>query len=271
MKIVLFGATGNIGQRIAREAVTRGHTVSGVVRDPARSQTPVPGVALLAGDVTDAGCVADLARDADAVVCAISASPGHHGAGAVVGRRRACADHGPRTGRRESTGRGRRRGQPGGGARPATDGRRRLSRGIQGRGHHRRAGCAGRLSRGGRRAGLDVRQPRRDDRARRTNRHGTARRSDRFLTDADGRSTISFEDYAVAIVDELDTRCSSPPRRRGESGTPDLSMGRSASGALQHRCGKGLRPRALRLLQALFTALDGEDTGSLAARRARSS
>jgi putative NADH-flavin reductase len=36
-------------------------------------------------------------------------------------------------------------------------------------------------------------------------RTGTYRTTiDRFLTDAVGRSTISFEDYAVAIVDELE-------------------------------------------------------------------
>lgn len=37
MKIVLFGATGMIGKRIAAEALQRGHDVTAVVRDPARA------------------------------------------------------------------------------------------------------------------------------------------------------------------------------------------------------------------------------------------
>ena len=36
MKIALFGAGGTIGQRIAREALDRGHQVTAVVRDPSR-------------------------------------------------------------------------------------------------------------------------------------------------------------------------------------------------------------------------------------------
>jgi putative NADH-flavin reductase len=40
MKIVLFGATENVGQRIAKEALDRGDEVIGVVRDPAESEPP---------------------------------------------------------------------------------------------------------------------------------------------------------------------------------------------------------------------------------------
>jgi predicted dinucleotide-binding enzyme len=47
MKIVLFGATGNIGQRIAAEALRRGHQVVGVVRDPAQIEPPDPRVQLV--------------------------------------------------------------------------------------------------------------------------------------------------------------------------------------------------------------------------------
>jgi putative NADH-flavin reductase len=72
MKIVLFGATGNIGQRIAAEALGRGHRVTGVVRDAAKAQTPDPRVTLVQGDATDAAAVAQLAKGADVVVSAIS-------------------------------------------------------------------------------------------------------------------------------------------------------------------------------------------------------
>lgn len=79
MKIVLFGVTGNIGQRIAREALTRGHEVVGVVRDPARSSSPDPRVRLVQGDATDSTSVAAVVQGADAVVSAISPRPGTTG------------------------------------------------------------------------------------------------------------------------------------------------------------------------------------------------
>jgi hypothetical protein len=40
MKNVLFGATGNVGRRIATEALNRGHEVIAVHRNPAQSQAP---------------------------------------------------------------------------------------------------------------------------------------------------------------------------------------------------------------------------------------
>src|SRR3954462_13442276 len=79
MKIVLFGATGNIGQRIVREALSRGHEVTGVVRDPDKVQSPDPKVPLVKGDATDADSVASVARGADAIVSAISPRPNARG------------------------------------------------------------------------------------------------------------------------------------------------------------------------------------------------
>lgn len=80
MKIVLFGGTGNVGQRVAREAVDRGHEVVAVVRDPSSSQVPDPRVQLAQGDATDPASVASAVRGADAVVSAISPRPGSTGA-----------------------------------------------------------------------------------------------------------------------------------------------------------------------------------------------
>src|SRR5512132_3018347 len=79
MKIVLFGATGNVGRRIAAEAVRRGHEVVGVVRDPEAVQSPDPRVTLVRGDATDADSVARVVRGADAVVSAISPRPNARG------------------------------------------------------------------------------------------------------------------------------------------------------------------------------------------------
>ena len=47
MKLVVFGATGNIGQRIVREALSRGHEVTGVVRDPEVQKSPDAAVPLV--------------------------------------------------------------------------------------------------------------------------------------------------------------------------------------------------------------------------------
>lgn len=79
MKIVLFGATGQVGQRIVAEALRRGHDVVGVVRDPSRAQSPDPRVALVEGDATDAASVAAAVRGTDAVVASVSPRPGTTG------------------------------------------------------------------------------------------------------------------------------------------------------------------------------------------------
>jgi putative NADH-flavin reductase len=79
MKIVLFGATGNVGRRVIAEALRRGHEVVGVVRDPARSAAPDPRVRLVRGDALDAASVVEVTRGADAVVNSISPRPGTTG------------------------------------------------------------------------------------------------------------------------------------------------------------------------------------------------
>jgi putative NADH-flavin reductase len=79
MKIVLFGATGNVGARVAQEARRRGHEVVGVVRDPTAAQSPAPGVSLVQGDATDPARIAAVTRGADAVVNAISPRPNARG------------------------------------------------------------------------------------------------------------------------------------------------------------------------------------------------
>jgi putative NADH-flavin reductase len=62
MKIVLFGATGMIGTRIAAEAAGRGHHVTGVNRGGTGGA--------VAGDATRPGSVAELASGHDAIVSA---------------------------------------------------------------------------------------------------------------------------------------------------------------------------------------------------------
>ncbi|KQX97708.1 3-beta hydroxysteroid dehydrogenase [Rhodanobacter sp. Root480] len=70
MHVALIGASGNAGSRILAELVQRGHTVTAIVRDPAR--VPVlSGVEASAGDVADATGLAALLAGHDAVVSAV--------------------------------------------------------------------------------------------------------------------------------------------------------------------------------------------------------
>jgi putative NADH-flavin reductase len=75
MRIVLFGASGMIGSRILQELVHRGHRVTAVVRDPSHVAS-MPGVTALKGDLTDAASVMGHLQGADAVISAYSPGQG---------------------------------------------------------------------------------------------------------------------------------------------------------------------------------------------------
>lgn len=70
MNIVLFGASGNIGTRILLEALDRGHSVAAVVRNPARILIHHPHLEVEKGDVLDASQVTLLAAGNDVAVSA---------------------------------------------------------------------------------------------------------------------------------------------------------------------------------------------------------
>ena len=81
MKVVLFGASGMIGSRVLKELVSRGHQVTAVARNTAKVEAG-KGVTVVAGDVNDAASVAAAARGADAAVCAIA--PPHDNPESIV-------------------------------------------------------------------------------------------------------------------------------------------------------------------------------------------
>ncbi|MBI2688053.1 MAG: NAD(P)-dependent oxidoreductase [Acidobacteria bacterium] len=66
MKVTLFGGSGMIGSRILQELISRGHSVTAVVRNPSK----ITGAAALAGDVLDPARVAAASTGADAVISA---------------------------------------------------------------------------------------------------------------------------------------------------------------------------------------------------------
>ncbi|WBB82209.1 NAD(P)H-binding protein [Micromonospora sp. WMMD882] len=69
--IVVFGAGGTAGSRITAEAVRRGHRVTAAVRRPEATSYLPAGVRVVTGDVTSARSVRELAPEADALVVAV--------------------------------------------------------------------------------------------------------------------------------------------------------------------------------------------------------
>ena len=69
-KVALIGASGNAGSRILKELSDRGHQVTGIARNPDKIAT-LPGVTAVKGDVLDKDGLAALLRGHDAVVSAV--------------------------------------------------------------------------------------------------------------------------------------------------------------------------------------------------------
>lgn len=74
MKIVLYGATGKAGARILTELLNRGHEVLAVTRHPEKL-TPRPGLTVHKGDLSDTAAIAEAIGGAAAVVSAYGPPP----------------------------------------------------------------------------------------------------------------------------------------------------------------------------------------------------
>lgn len=79
MKIVLFGAGGHVAQHIAREALNRGHEVVGVVRSAGSVRSDNERLTIVEGDATDWSSIEKVARGADVIVSALSPRPSPSG------------------------------------------------------------------------------------------------------------------------------------------------------------------------------------------------
>jgi putative NADH-flavin reductase len=202
MKVVLYGATGKAGSVILKELVDRGHTVVAAARSPEKVQK-LKNVTAVQDDLSNPAKTASIVKDADAIVSAYGPPPDD--TGQIIG---------------------------------ATD---RLVKGIQQAGGHRLVvvGGAGSLFVA---PGVTVREsgylpkefiPIVDahiqvlrnlkqssidwtyfspagffEPGERTGKFRLGK--DDLITDAQGNSRISFEDYAIALVDELEN----PKHRR---------------------------------------------------------
>lgn len=76
MKLVLFGASGTIGQRILREALHRGHDVTAVAREISKITEKSDHLYAVKGDLFLQESVAELSRDHDAAVSAYGVGNG---------------------------------------------------------------------------------------------------------------------------------------------------------------------------------------------------
>ena len=77
MRIAIFGVTGQVGGRAMAEALTRGHDVTAVVRDPARAPQLPAGVRLAVGDAARPDDVAAVSEGHDLVISATRPPAGH--------------------------------------------------------------------------------------------------------------------------------------------------------------------------------------------------
>lgn len=77
MRIMVFGAGGNVGRRVVAEALGRGHEVTAVLRNPARTAALPAAVVIRSGNAANAGDVAELSVGQDLVISATRPAPGN--------------------------------------------------------------------------------------------------------------------------------------------------------------------------------------------------
>lgn len=199
MNIVLFGAAGRIGIRILDEALARGHAVTAVLRDAARLDRAHPHLTKRVADVTDATAVARAAAGQQAAISAIG--PGSAGqVGVIVAAAHALIAGLPQAGLRRLLVVG------GAGTLEIRPGVQRIDTPEYPE-IYRPSGYAQKEALGLYRASaLDwtyLSPPVIIEPGQRSGRYRTG--GDAVLADAAGRSRISMEDYAVAVLDEIET------------------------------------------------------------------
>ncbi|MGW3572218.1 NAD(P)-dependent oxidoreductase [Streptomyces sp. NPDC000941] len=76
MRITVFGAAGSVGSRVVAEALSRGHEVTAVVRNPGRLGDLPAGATARTGDAADVADVVRLSTGQDLVITATRPAPG---------------------------------------------------------------------------------------------------------------------------------------------------------------------------------------------------
>ena len=76
LRLLIYGATGRVGSRIMAEALSRGHRVTAVSRDPDRIVQTSSNLSVVQGNVVDSRSVAELVVNQDVVVVSVRGSVG---------------------------------------------------------------------------------------------------------------------------------------------------------------------------------------------------
>ena len=74
-RLLIYGASGRIGQHIVDEALSRGYTVTGVTRDRARLANDAHRINVVVGDVLDRARTSQLIESHDAVIVSVGGRP----------------------------------------------------------------------------------------------------------------------------------------------------------------------------------------------------
>lgn len=191
MNITVLGASGRAGSEIVKELARRGHQVTGVARNPARIPTGA-GITAVSGDANNAAALPALLQGADAVVSAIM-----------------FVDTNPETliGAVKAAGAPRYLVVGGAGSLEAAPGLKVIDTPDFPEAYKAEASAGGRfLDRLRQEGDLDwtfLSPSALFDGGERTGRFRLG--GDSLLVTADGRSAISFPDYAIAMADEIET------------------------------------------------------------------
>ena len=199
MNIVLIGATGFVGSALLHEALSRGHRVTAIARDTGKLPDH-PGLTARQLDATDAAALADAARGADAVVSAFTVRQGGDPSGDIVRGYAAIVDGVKRSGVPRLLVVG------GAGSLEVAPGQALSEQDgfpAEYRGEARAMGEVLRTLRDERALDWTFLSPAAEFFP--GERSGQFRLGgDQLLSDAQGRSRISVQDYAVALIDELE-------------------------------------------------------------------
>ena len=200
MRIVVFGAAGNVGSRVVAEALSRGHEVTAVVRDPARFHELPAAANARAGDAGKVEDVAELSAGEDVVISATRPASGSENE--LVTAARALLAGLTRTDvRLLVVGGAATLTVPGTGGTTVIDDPSLLSPAYR----DLAQACTDQLEACRAEAGVDwayLSPPALLKPGQRTGNYRLG--NDELLVDADGNSTISMEDLAVALLDEAE-------------------------------------------------------------------
>jgi len=200
MKIAMFGVAGRIGSRVAAEAASRGYHVIPVVRDPDRLGTAWSTKEFILGDVTNSQSVASAVKGMNAIISAVGPSADDTSRNVTIAAAAALIEGAQEAGLRRLLivgGAGSLEIAPGLQEVDAAD----FPARVKPQSLAQREALAIFRSRANNLDWTYISPPRTIAPGERTGRYRIG--FDRMIFDANGVSTISMEDYAVAVVDEL--------------------------------------------------------------------